>query len=181
MKLFLSGIAVLAMLAFCGIVMADEAVKKDEVEKADHAYVGAKKCKICHKKSGIFESWGATPHATAWDNLTDEEKADKELMKYYTTGTDAKGELLTGIQCESCHGPGSDYKKKKIMQDREAAVAAGMVIPTDENCLGCHNDKAPAKVAAVAKDFDLDKLKATGVHLIPTAEAVEAVEAKEGE
>ena len=28
-------------------------------------YVGAKKCKVCHKKSGIYESWEASTHATA--------------------------------------------------------------------------------------------------------------------
>jgi len=178
MKLFLSGIAVLAMLAFCGIVMADDAKQADETEKADHAFVGAKKCKICHKKSGIFESWEASAHATAWDNLTDEEKANEDLKKYYTTGTDAKGKLLTGVQCESCHGAGADYKKKKIMEDHEASLAAGLVIPTEETCFSCHNEKAPAKLAAVAKDFDLEKLKATGVHIIPETEAAEA---KEGE
>ncbi|MCD6250265.1 MAG: hypothetical protein J7J98_08055 [candidate division Zixibacteria bacterium] len=167
LKLFLSMVVAFTILAFCCVVMAGE------TEKEDHAFVGVKKCKICHKKSGIFESWGATTHATAYDGLTDEEKADKELMKYYTTGTTAKGDLLTGVQCESCHGAGADYKKKKVMQDREVAVAAGLVIPTEETCLSCHNDKAPAKVAAVAKDFDLEKLKAKGVHMIPVAETEE--------
>lgn len=173
LKLFLSVVAALAILAFCGVVMADDAKQADETEKADHAFVGAKKCKVCHKKSGIFESWEASSHATGWDNLTDEEKADENLKQYYTTGTDAKGELLTGVQCEACHGPGSDYKKKKIMEDHEASLAAGLVVPTTETCLSCHNEKAPAKLAAVGKDFDFEKAKVTGVHIIPEAEAEE--------
>ena len=48
-----------------------------------------------------------------------------------------------GISCETCHGPGKDYKRLKIMQDREKAVAAGLIIPDEQTCLKCHNDTAP--------------------------------------
>lgn len=133
-------------------------------EDAKHAYVGVKKCKICHKKDGIYESWSASKHATAWDKLSDADKANKDLAKYYTTGTNAKGEALNNVQCEVCHGPGADYKKKSIMQDEAKAIAAGMIIPTEETCKGCHNDKAPDALKAVAKDFDFAKAVAKGVH-----------------
>ena len=42
--------------------------------------------------------------------------------------------------CESCHGPGSDYKARKVMLDPEAARAAGLVmIETADGCTQCHN------------------------------------------
>lgn len=133
-------------------------------EDAKHNFVGVKKCKICHKIDGIFESWSASKHATAWDNLSDADKKNKDLAKYYTTGTNAKGEALNNVQCEACHGAGADYKKKSIMKDQTKAIAAGMVVPTVELCKGCHNDKAPAALAAIAKDFDFAKAVAKGVH-----------------
>lgn len=152
----------------------------EEAKKAaaTHEYIGAKKCMMCHKKDGIAESWQATKHATAWDNLSEEDKKNEALKPFYTTGTDAKGELLTGIQCEACHGPGSDYKVKSIMEDKEKAIANGLVIPDAKTCAKCHNEKAPtAALVASAKDFDFEKMKTKGAH----APAVKATEEKKTE
>ena len=148
-------------LILCAVVGSEEA-KKEEAPK--HKYVGAEKCKICHKKDGVYPSWLMTKHATAWDSLSAEDQKKKELEPYYTTGTTAKGVLLTGVQCEACHGPGSDYKKKKIMEDRELAVAAGLLIPDSTTCMKCHYADAPAPLAATSKAFDFDKMKSTGIH-----------------
>lgn len=167
LKLFVALLGICLLAVFIGVVMADECeeAKKEEVK---HQYIGANKCKICHKKSGVYESWEATPHATAWENLPEAEQKKQELRQFYTTGTTEKGELLTGVQCEACHGPGSDYKKKSIMEDREKAVANGLIIPTKETCMTCHNEKAPAKLATVAKDFDMAKAMAKAVHILPS-------------
>ncbi len=169
------GICLLAAFACMAWAEEGEAVKKEEVK---HEFVGASKCKICHKKSGIYESWEKTPHALAWENLPDEDKKKQELRQYYTTGTTAEGELLTGVQCEACHGAGADYKKKSIMEDLEQSIANGLIIPTKETCFGCHNEKAPAKLAAVAKDFDMEKAKAKAVHIIPEKEGAATEEKK---
>ncbi len=151
-------------------MMAAFAVADEKAEEVKHEYVGAKKCKICHKKDGVHPSWLETPHATAWDKLTPEQQKDPNFIKFYTTGTDAKGNLLTGIQCEACHGPGKDFKKKKIMSDRELAVKNGLIIPDEKTCLTCHNDKAPGNLAATAKDWDLAKMMVKGAHAMPSAE-----------
>jgi hypothetical protein len=71
-------------------------------------YIGAKRCAMCHKPQ--HASWLETEHA----------KLDPPL------------------DCESCHGPGSEYKSKKIMEDPAAARAAGLVVPTSEFCATCH-------------------------------------------
>ena len=77
--------------------------------------------------------------------------------------------VFEGVQCEACHGPGSLYKSAKIMSkkkyktDREAqhklALEAGLIIPTEETCVGCHNKKSP-----FFKAFDFAKRKAAGTH-----------------
>ena len=65
-SVILAALALLAMSA-----LSDEA-KKDEESKPAHQYVGAKKCKTCHKVQ--YNSWLESGHATAYDKLSDEEK-----------------------------------------------------------------------------------------------------------
>lgn len=168
-------LAMVLVLAFVGAAWADEGAKEDteeaaKKEEAKHEYVGVKKCKICHKKDGIFESWSTTKHATAFDDLSAEDQAKEELKPFYTTGTTAKGVVLTGVQCEACHGPGADFKKKSIMQNLEKAVAAGLIIPDEKTCARCHNEKAPGVLGTSAKDFDFAKKKEKGVHAPRKAE-----------
>lgn len=42
------------------------------------------------------------------------------------------------LDCEGCHGPGSEYKPKAIMKDPEKARAAGLVMPDKAFCGKCH-------------------------------------------
>jgi hypothetical protein len=77
--------------------------------------VGAEKCKMCHKVQ--YESWAASKHAA---------QSPK-------------------VDCESCHGPGSDYMKISVMKDPAAAKAAGLILPTKADCGKCHGKgKVPA-------------------------------------
>lgn len=54
---------------------------------------------------------------------------------------------LAAVGCESCHGPGSEYKSKKIKD----AIAAGEITkesvglknPAAEDCIVCHNEDSP--------------------------------------
>jgi hypothetical protein len=48
-----------------------------------------------------------------------------------------------GVSCESCHGPGKDYMKKSVMEDKDAAIEAGLVIPDEQTCKKCHNEESP--------------------------------------
>lgn len=70
--------------------------------------IGAGKCKLCHKIQ--FDSWSRTAHAARTPPL----------------------------DCEACHGPGSEYKTLAIMKDPKKARAAGMVIPARSFCAKCH-------------------------------------------
>ncbi|MFH2037275.1 MAG: multiheme c-type cytochrome [Candidatus Zixiibacteriota bacterium] len=174
-KLTVLVILMAVMALFSGFAMAqDKAEAKTETKAAaKHEYVGADKCKMCHKKDGVHPSWETTKHAKAWDLLSEEEKKDKECVRCHSTGTTAEGELLVGVQCETCHGPGSDYKKMSTMKDRELAIAAGLLIPNEKTCLTCH-EGVPEKFRSKEK-FDFEKMKAKGVHAMPVKE-----EKKEG-
>jgi cytochrome c553 len=82
--------------------------------------VGAEKCKMCHKAQ--YKSWAASKHAAA----------------------DPKTE------CETCHGPGSDYKSMKVMKDPTAAKAAGLILPTKATCTEkCHKTITDEQFAGV--------------------------------
>jgi DnaJ-class molecular chaperone len=104
----------------------------------EKTYVGADKCKLCHKIE--YTSWAATKHAKAFDSLKPEDRAKKECVECHVTGGKAE---MPGVQCEACHGPGSQYKTISIMKDKQKAIAAGLVIPTEKNCVQCHNKKSP--------------------------------------
>jgi c(7)-type cytochrome triheme protein len=81
-----------------------------------------------------------------------------------------------GVGCESCHGPGSDYKSKKVMVDPEAARLAGMLmIENAEGCTQCHNEESPT-----FKGFDFDKRWAEIAHPVPSAEVAQSEAPTEG-
>lgn len=158
---------------------------------ADHAYIGAKKCKICHLKE--FNAWSATKMANAFELLKPGAAADKKTaakldpnkdytkdatcLGCHTTGYGKTGGFvdvattpdLVGVQCEICHGPGGTYTQKEYMSignkefKRADIVAVGFNGQiTKDTCLGCHNNKSPF----VGKDyvFDFEARKSQGTH-----------------
>lgn len=117
-------------------------------------YIGADKCKVCHQIQ--FKSWMEGKHAKAFEVLKDAEQSDAKCLKCHTTGSaDNKG-----VQCEACHGPGSDYKTIAVMKDRNKSVAAGLVVPTEATCKGCHNPEAGAQF----KGFNYAEAMKKGIH-----------------
>lgn len=106
-----------------------------------HAYVGSKKCKMCH--STQHKSWSKTKMGQAFETLKAGNKAeakkkhgldptkdytkDETCLKCHVTGFGAKGgyaipagddkkaakkaKALEGVGCESCHGAGAAYVK----------------------------------------------------------------------
>ncbi len=140
------------LMTFGSVVWAQEesAKKAEEGKKAEEQeqfeYVGHQKCKICHKEQ--HATWLETGHANAFDLLTDEEKKKPECVSCHITGKTADGELLEGVQCEACHGPGSEYKSPKIMNKKkwaaepekytQMAMDAGLIMPHEAVCTQCH-------------------------------------------
>lgn len=137
-------------------------------QKGDPAkLIGTKKCAICHKKDDTgnqYGKWQSMGHAKAFELLgTEEAKAvaaklgiedpqtSGQCLKchataYYFTESLQSEEvaLEDGVSCESCHGPGADYKKKSIMESLEESIANGMIHPAKEkSCTQCHNESSP--------------------------------------
>jgi hypothetical protein len=125
--------------------------------EANFHYVGEKKCKICHSKE--FKSWETTPHANAWDTLSAEEQKNPECIQCHITGMTEDTTMLVNVGCEVCHGPGSDYRKMKIMKDPKQAAANGLLPVTEATCVRCHNKKSP-----MFKSFDYAEALKKGVH-----------------
>jgi hypothetical protein len=136
-------------------------------ESVEHKFAGVNKCKRCHQKSAIgnqYAWWLENPHAKTFETLaTDQAKkwateagvedpqTDERCVKCHSTAHGVPDKMVSrkfnrqaGVQCEACHGAGKDYRKKKVMIDRELAISKGLVPQTEAVCLSCHNDESPA-------------------------------------
>ena len=159
-----SGKVLWAVLASVPLAVALVGVARGE-EKPK--FLGVEGCaKMCHKsadKGNQLGIWEKSKHAEAYKLLlTDEgkaagkkagvdapEKSDK-CLKCHASGFGVPKELLDegftvehGVQCETCHGAGENYKKQTVMKDRKKAEALGLVIGDEKTCLQCHNDTSP--------------------------------------
>ena len=170
-KLLILLAALVVLMGFYAISIAQEKGEaKAEAKKATtHEYIGAKKCALCHKKDGVYPSWMETKHAKAWDALSEADQKNEKCVGCHTTGTTAKGELLEGVQCEACHGPGSDFFKMSIMKDKEKAIANGLIIPDSTTCMKCHNKDVPAQFQPKG-GYNFAEMMKTGLHTMPAKE-----------
>ena len=155
---------------------------------SDAKYVGVKTCGMCHKKESVGQQlkiWQESKHAQAYKTLQTEE-ADKiakdkgfktkaaetpECLKCHVSGYNVDPSLLgkkfkieDGVQCETCHGPGSEYKSKKVMEDKKLAVEKGLMVfdNIETLCVKCHNEESP-----VFKGFNFEERWAKIKHNIP--------------
>ncbi len=124
----LAALFVLALTLSAFSVYAEDAA----APAGDPTYIGAGKCKMCHKgeKNGnIYEGWLETKHAKSLETLVAKgEQNNAECLACHTTGygtpsgfgadtTMHAAEALGSVSCEACHGPGSNYKSKKVMEE----------------------------------------------------------------
>lgn len=156
----------------------------------DFSYVGVETCGMCHKteKQGSQLSiWKNSAHSKAFETLKTE-KANKiatekgfktaavetpECLKCHVTGYNVDASMLgkkfkveDGVQCETCHGPGSAYKDMKVMKDKDLAVKNGLVMneKIEDFCIGCHNAESPTFV-----DMNIEEAWQKIKHSIPEA------------
>lgn len=172
--MFVAFVLMASMVLTAGTSLAD-----------DFDYVGAEGCKMCHraKTGNQWQKWLDGPHASAYETLKNDASAqivaDKgldgnaweldECLQCHVTAHGVAEDRLgrrysveQGVGCESCHGPGSDYKSMKTMRDHDAAVAAGLAEITPETCTVCHNEESPTY-----KGFDYEEYVARIAHPIP--------------
>jgi hypothetical protein len=140
-----------------------------QTETSKHSFVGVQTCATCHKteKQGMqLDIWQKSKHSQAFKTLQTEnanviakEKGfttpaaeTDACLKCHTSGHNVDASMLgekfkmeDGVQCETCHGAGSDYKTLKIMKSHEESVANGMTEIKDVEtfCKTCHNPESP--------------------------------------
>ena len=135
--------------------------------ESEHEYAGHMKCKDCHSKKDIgdqYNVWLESTHAKTYETLAskeakewaaeagvDDPQTDEKCIKCHTTAYGVPDEMVSrkfdrtaGVQCEACHGPGKDYRKKKIMIDSDKSAAKGLLPQNEAVCTACHNDDSPA-------------------------------------
>jgi YVTN family beta-propeller protein len=154
-------------------------------------YVGVQVCATCHQGKGMghqFSKWLASKHASAYAVLSKPEaKKIAELsgipqepqesplcLGCHATGAHVeeweKDETFffqDGVQCEKCHGPGSEYMDAAIMMDRQAAEKAGLMMPTVNDCMGCHQVKGSHVAVHKLPKLDIEKAMSDIAHPTP--------------
>ena len=166
-NIFKISLSVVALVAF---VITFSAAKTNPAE--EFSYIGVDKCAaMCHKgesKGNQLEIWQKSKHADAYKTLITQEADDiakgkgfntpaaetPECVQCHTLGKSFTGlnfddtfDKTQGVQCETCHGPGSDYKKMNVMKDRQLSIQNGMThyegADLENFCKSCHNEDSP--------------------------------------
>lgn len=111
-------------------------LKEEELKPAAGGpYLGSESCVECHQS--YVDNWKATKHSAAFATLERVGKSkDPECVKCHVVGFGEEGGFLSlkatpglsGVQCESCHGPGRDH----------AADFSPMRQVGIDICLRCH-------------------------------------------
>jgi hypothetical protein len=111
---------------------------KETAQRTDNSpshFVGDKLCVRCHQKEG--EQWKTTSHAVAFQTLVDMKKdTDRECIGCHVVGFEKSGGFTTinttpdksNVQCESCHGMGTEHD----------AFAKSPQRITAQTCMQCH-------------------------------------------
>lgn len=159
----------------------------DEVQTAGaFKYVGATTCVgACHKSDAQgkqLDIWQNSKHSQAYKTLQTPEADAIAKEKGFTTPAAETEACLKchvlgktmdpsefessfskedGVQCETCHGPGSEYKKLSIMKDKQKSIENGLIVHTDGAafCTSCHNSESPT-----FKGFNYDEMWAKIKH-----------------
>lgn len=178
--------AAVLLIATVGLLAGSQPL----LQAGDHAYIGSKKCKMCHLKE--WDSWSTTRMANAFDHLKPGDSADAKkaagldpqkdytkdatCLACHTTGYGSTGGFvsmestpdLAGVGCEMCHGPGGTYTQNQYMSlknkeyKKADVVAAGMTDQvTVKQCGHCHNPSSPFVGDDYVFDFDANKEKGT--------------------
>lgn len=154
-------------------------------------YLGAQACAHCHDGPQMghqFSKWRLSAHARAYaalslpqakeitklSGITEEPHRAKMCLGCHATASEEEdwehGEefhLEDGLQCEACHGPGSEYAVRDIMKNKARAIANGLKLPAKDDCLICHRVKGSHEAVLKKKPFNLDEAHLTIAHPIP--------------
>jgi YVTN family beta-propeller protein len=157
-------------------------------------YVGARACAQCHegKSAGNqYSHWRSSAHAKAWaalatpearqmarlSGILDDPQRSPICLGCHATAADSEKwerdvgfRIEDGVQCEKCHGPGSEYMDEAVMRDPEAAARAGLRKFTKRDCAVCHYVKGSHVAVHQKPKLDVDEAWVRLSHEIPPGE-----------
>jgi YVTN family beta-propeller protein len=143
-------------------------------------YIGSQACATCHDGPEMgyqFSKWRLSGHARAYSSLAlpespeitrlsgllEEPHQSRMCLGCHATAADSEiwerdpgFHLEDGLQCEACHGPGSEYAPLHIMRDPEQARLHGLKMPTRDDCMLCHRAKGSHDGVLKTKPFHLE-------------------------
>jgi hypothetical protein len=122
-----------------------EGAFNEAMESGRYTYAGNLKCRLCHKS--FFEGRKRDAHDHAFEKIIEARDAESpRCLGCHTTGYGVKSGFTTfqetprlmNVQCEGCHGPGSEHIRRV---GRGGGFLAGPDRPEilKKMCLSCHN------------------------------------------
>jgi YVTN family beta-propeller protein len=154
-------------------------------------FVGARACAQCHEGRAAgnqYSHWLSTAHAQAWaalalpeakamarlSGILDEPERAPVCLGCHATAAEAEKwerdagfRLEDGVQCEKCHGAGSEYMDEKVMREPEAARRAGLRKFTKRDCAVCHYVKGSHSAVHLKPQLDIEDAWKRLAHPVP--------------
>lgn len=178
--LFVSGHPVLADEARIAAQLADtgapivplrEVIGAAEFDEAmasgKYSYATNFKCRLCHRDFFVGRKQDAHDHAFA-KVIEAGHGESEQCLGCHTTGFGVKGGFqspiltpkLANVQCEGCHGPGSEH----IRRNARGGFLAGTDRPErlKQMCLTCHNERWNRSFENFQKAYDSYKTAKPG-------------------
>jgi len=131
-----------------------EAAYNEAMASGDYRYVGNDKCRLCHRD--FFIGRKQDPHDHAMSYITSSEYRDNpRCLVCHSTGFGVSNKVSTGfvsvektprlvnVQCEGCHGPGSNHIKIATLKKTGGGFLAGEDRPDrlKKMCFSCHTSR----------------------------------------
>lgn len=128
-------------------------------------FVGTTKCAACHFNQ--YKTWKSTAHGRAFEILPARYQRDPNCLKCHTTGFGQPTTLaqpsavyVTGVNCEACHGAGSQhvqYALRLVEQDLTDAaleqLRSAIKRASLELCINCHQSVAHGSHPKFVRDL----------------------------
>ncbi|MBN1846277.1 MAG: beta-propeller fold lactonase family protein [Sedimentisphaerales bacterium] len=162
-----------------------------EPEAKHPFFVGVRRCASCHRGDTMGRplcQWLNSKHARAYAVLAQPEALEIAKLSgipqepqesvlclgCHATGAHAEDwekeptfHVEDGVQCEKCHGAGSEYMAADVMADPQAAMDRGLIMPTPQDCLNCHRVKGSHVAVHHLPALDIDSGLRQIAHPVP--------------
>lgn len=165
-------------LALMILLLGTRPARPEEEMARQSIYIGARACAECHESETLghqYGLWRGSAHARAYaalarpearkiaelSGITEEPAKARLCLGCHATAADEEEwrrmpdfHIEDGLQCEKCHGPGSEYASHEIMTDEGRAYANGLRVPDKKSCMVCHQAKGSHQAVLKNRPFD---------------------------